>query len=359
MGCHKLTYSDNLSSLKVVYSKLSEDKTLYKYKYQWDYIHDPAGGLYMFQDEEEAAMELQCEDVLKARLAEIKEANSKEESSIKMNWSNDDFDCSLFDVKIGETTFEQIGFIAPFSDYGGEFNFNPTEYIKTGLEEFGEVKKDFVRYDFGDFEYEDNQMVMLSVIVLKEQADELEKYLFSNTREKKIADALENMEQYLGNPYKFGGGENRTSLDSIGTAEMDCSEFMCRFLQELGVFESVPNITTTMLSEQDDFAETQFGEKLQYITGSNKDDFIPQAGDIFEWSRGEGDGHTGVVVEYVKSSDYIIVLEAIGCTEPCSNDLTLNPDRGCCKVVKSTYKRTGNSLQGHAGWKGYYRPVIN
>ena len=56
MGCHKLIYNDNFSSLKVVYNKLSSDKTLYKYKYQWDYIHDPQSGFYMFQDEEEAAM---------------------------------------------------------------------------------------------------------------------------------------------------------------------------------------------------------------------------------------------------------------------------------------------------------------
>jgi hypothetical protein len=143
-----------------------------------------------------------------------------------------------------------------------------------------------------------------------------------------------------------------------GTEKMDCSEFVSRYLQKLGLFDNVPLITTAALRSPDDFSETNEGQKLQYIVGSNRDDFVPKPGDVFAWSRSIKDGHTGVVVEYNEVNDYVVVMEAIGCKEPCSNDLILNPNRGCCQVVKSTYKRTGKSLQSHTGWIGYFRPVI-
>ncbi len=363
MGCHKLTYNDNFLSLKVVYSKPPTVKPLYKYKYQWDQIHNPEGGLYLFQDEEEAAMELsECEVGLKSRLEEIKEANSNEEDNIRMDWSGDDFECVLYDIKIGETTFEQIGFIAPFSDYGGDLNFNPSEYIKTELDEYNEVEQDFIRYDFGDFEIEDNQMVMLSVVVLKEQAEKLEEYLFSNTREMKISEVLTDMEEYLGNDYKQETDSLRTDLTEEGTEYMDCSEFSARFLQKACGLEEVPNPFNTdkMLESVEDGT---FNEFMQHVEGSKELDFKDiQPGDVFLWSRGEGDGHTGVVISYNKETDKVLIIEAIGSSGARSPEESNCVSDGYCNckgcVRKSLYSRTGNALQSHDGWKGYFRPVI-
>jgi hypothetical protein len=180
----------------------------------------------------------------------------------------------------------------------------------------------------------------------------------NETKEESLINiALTHMEEYLGNSYLWGGGD-RTSLDEKGTNEMDCSEFVCRYLQKLGAFTDVPSIRTVNLRNPENFAKTEYGKKLQFISKSDNLNFIPQIGDVFVWSRSEDDGHTGVVVGYDSENDYVLIMEAIGCKEPCSNDTDLNPDRGCCKVVKSTYKRTGKSLQAHSGWIGYYRPVI-
>lgn len=177
--------------------------------------------------------------------------------------------------------------------------------------------------------------------------------------EEVITSALVNMEEYLGNDYEKEYEDYlRTDMSDAGTEKMDCSEFVSRYLQKLGLFDNVPLITTAALRSPDDFSETNEGQKLQYIVGSNRDDFVPKPGDVFAWSRSIKDGHTGVVVEYNEVNDYVVVMEAIGCKEPCSNDLILNPNRGCCQVVKSTYKRTGKSLQSHTGWIGYFRPVI-
>jgi hypothetical protein len=177
--------------------------------------------------------------------------------------------------------------------------------------------------------------------------------------EEVITRALVNMEEYLGNDYKKEYEDDlRTEMNDNATKNMDCSEFVSRYLQKLGLFDNVPLITTVDFRSPDDFSETKEGQKLQYISGSNRDDFVPKPGDVFAWSRGIDDGHTGVVVEYIEVNDYVVVMEAIGCKEPCSNDLVLNPNRGCCQVVKSTYRRTGKSLQSHAGWIGYFRPIF-
>lgn len=69
-----------------------------------------------------------------------------------------------------------------------------------------------------------------------------------------------------------------------------------------------------------------------------------------------------MVVEYNSDNDHVVVIEAIGNGNEngyCSSEQnSLNSTRGCGKVVKSTYTRTGSALYSHEGWVGYYRSVI-
>jgi hypothetical protein len=149
------------------------------HKYQWDLIKDPQGEAFaIFMDEEEVAMEegLDCKVGVKTNLEDIKEANSEEEEVITIS-SGIDYDCTLFDVEIGETVYEQMWFITTFDQYDGSFSFNPSEYKKTELDEYDDIEDNFVRYDFGNFD-NDYEEVMLSIIVMKDQAEALEEYLF-------------------------------------------------------------------------------------------------------------------------------------------------------------------------------------
>lgn len=194
--------------------------------------------------------------------------------------------------------------------------------------------------------------------VKKEQYEDLKEYLIPSDAQI-IQEALTAMEEYLGTDYEQQNGGLRTDMTEEALEKMDCSEFMSRYLQKLGLFEDVPLIITNTFRDDKAYEKTEYGEKLQFIPGSKELDFIPRPGDVFVWSRSKNDGHTGVVLEYDKENDYVIIIESIGCKEPCSNDTQLNIDRGCCKVVQSTYKRTGNSLASHEGWIGYFRPVLN
>lgn len=121
----------------------------------------------------------------------------------------------------------------------------------------------------------------------------------------------------------------------------------------------MPLIFTSTLSDDKAFEKTEYGQKLKFIPGSDEEDFIPKPGDIFVWSRSASDGHTGVVMNYNPSNDLVTILEAVGMTSPCSAEQnSLNSNRGCGKVVKSIYTRTGKALFLHDGWVGYYRPEM-
>lgn len=179
-----------------------------------------------------------------------------------------------------------------------------------------------------------------------------------DTQKERIEQAIEEMKEYLGNPYKYGGGASRTSLDVKGTAEMDCSEFMSRFIQKACGLEKVPEYTTELMNNW--IKNEKFGDdNLEYIDGSKKIDFKDiQPGDVFLW-RTESGGHTGVVVSYNSATDLVTVIEAIGESGAREESLSKNLTgycKGCIRV--SVYSRTGKSLATHEGWIGYFRPKI-
>ncbi|WP_407269026.1 CHAP domain-containing protein [Tenacibaculum maritimum] len=155
-------------------------------------------------------------------------------------------------------------------------------------------------------------------------------------------------------------GIKRTGLRSYQTKEalgrMDCSEFVCRYLFKLGVTDKMKVIVTNQMKTQESFRKKLGNDNIEFITGSDKADFIPQVGDIFVWSRSDTDGHTGIV--HSIDGDKITILEAIG--RGGSSDEQHNIDNGgyegknCTRT--SVYQRKGGALAGHSGWKGYFRP---
>ncbi len=156
-------------------------------------------------------------------------------------------------------------------------------------------------------------------------------------------------------------GKRRTGLRSSQTKDalgrLDCSEFVCRYLYKLGVTNTLKVIVTSGMTNQTDFRKNLGNDNIEHIYGSEKEDFIPQAGDIFVWSRSSSDGHTGIV--HSVDGNKITILEAIG--QGGSADKTFNANNGGYEGKNSTrtsvYKRNGGALSGHGGWKGYFRPL--
>jgi hypothetical protein len=93
--------SDNLMDYKETATRL--------HKYQWDYIHDPEGGLYLFQDEEEGAAQLIPDLVCTQKFIErFRRAYVK---NIKLIYESDVFPYAghyAKDVSLGGEVYERI-----------------------------------------------------------------------------------------------------------------------------------------------------------------------------------------------------------------------------------------------------------
>lgn len=96
---------------------------------------------------------------------------------------------------------------------------------------------------------------------------------------------------------------------------------------------------------------------IEFVKGSNSPDFTPQRGDIFVW-RTNGGGHTGVV--YDVDGDKVTILEAIGGSGSADERFNRDNEGTVGKGISRTavYRKSGGALSGHAGWVGYFRPVI-
>ncbi len=173
---------------------------------------------------------------------------------------------------------------------------------------------------------------------------------------------LEEMRKWADNHIQYDqqlGKKFRSVMTQEAMEKMDCSEFVCRYLHKLGVTDKVKLINTDKMINQEKFREALGNDNIIHVSGSEKSEFIPQAGDIFVWSRGEGDGHTGIVHSYDSNKDAVTILEEIGRNG--SSDENFNENNGgyighnCSRT--SVYQRTGGALAGHKGWKGYFRPL--
>ncbi|WP_159246041.1 CHAP domain-containing protein [Tenacibaculum maritimum] len=150
-------------------------------------------------------------------------------------------------------------------------------------------------------------------------------------------------------------GTKRTGLRTKQTEDalgrLDCSEFVCCYLHKLGVTDTIKAITTRKMKTQTLFRENLGNNNIEHVSGSEKSDFVPQAGDIFVWSKSTGAGHTGIV--HSVDGDKITILEAIG--RGGSSDEKHNIDNGGYEGKNCT-RTKGGALAGHSGWKGYFRP---
>ena len=153
------------------------------HKYQWDFVHNPQAMLGWFQDEEENASFDFCEVMFKDKLTAIREANLAGKEEVSFNWSGETMDCTPLKTKISTLSLDIAHFQMPMR---GSVNFSPSDYKRTAVAKLADLEGEFVRYDFGDFEYQDDHRVMLSVTIMKKQTSELETFLFGEeAREEK------------------------------------------------------------------------------------------------------------------------------------------------------------------------------
>ena len=145
------------------------------HKYQWDLVHNPEAMLGWFQEQEENSSYDFCEVMFKDKLNAIRKANLEEDEEVNFNWSGETADCTLWGPKVSALSLDVADFQMPMR---GSINFSPSDYKRTEVAKLADMEGEFVRYDFGDFEYEDDPRVMLSVTIMKKQAGELEVFLF-------------------------------------------------------------------------------------------------------------------------------------------------------------------------------------
>ena len=169
------------------------------------------------------------------------------------------------------------------------------------------------------------------------------------------------MKEHLGKTYRQETSPRTLRTDETETAKefMDCSEFVGRYLKEVGVTDEVKDITTQSMTNEDDLQDVLDSDKIIHVLGSEDEDFVPQKGDIFVWRKPNGGGgHTGLVIG-VKEDGTIQVMEAIG-SSGSREENTFNKAQGKGKVRESEYsaKSKALSLYGDKIWKGYFRPQL-
>lgn len=185
--------------------------------------------------------------------------------------------------------------------------------------------------------------------------------------------ALEFMHDLAQTPIKYQQEHTsgtRTGLDKDGMLRMDCSEFVCRYLHQLDILaradpenSRVPWINTAGMVDETSFNKLLEKNKnvvrVRLEPDSLEETFIPQKGDIFVWRRDDGNGHTGIVYDYKDGLDLVLILESIGSVGS-ADEATHRKYRGkpAGFTRLSYYKRNGGALRKHAGFKGYYRPVL-
>lgn len=106
----------------------------------------------------------------------------------------------------------------------------------------------------------------------------------------------------------------------------------------------------------DDFQD-EFQNKLVFVEGSASSTFKEiQPGYIFLWrdnKRSPPAGHTGVVKSFDSATGNVEILEALVWSGGENDDICKN----CTRL--STYKYNSTTLNGHEGWIGYFRPLID
>ncbi|WP_062054332.1 hypothetical protein [Aquimarina longa] len=175
----------------------------------------------------------------------------------------------------------------------------------------------------------------------------------------KMKSVLEEMKLLVNKHIPYSQQGERSSLSDEGLAALDCSETVGIYLHKLGCMPKYKAIHTGIMTTEADFRKAIGSNKIQFVEGSDKADFIPESGDIFVWRS--GGGHTGIVYKYDEKKDAVWIMEAIGKSGARKPMEAYNRENGgynktwCTRT--SVYKRDSSALTKHDGWKGYFRPI--
>ncbi len=169
---------------------------------------------------------------------------------------------------------------------------------------------------------------------------------------------LEEMKIIVDKHIKYSQTGVRNSLSKEGLKNLDCSETVAIYLHKLGVMPNLKILYTGTMTTEKDFQNAVGSKNIELISGSDKENFKPQKGDVFVWRKSNGVGHTGIVYHFDEKKDLVTILEAIG--KVGSADEKTNKNNGgytgtnCSRTA--VYKRKGKALFSHSGWVGYFRP---
>jgi hypothetical protein len=197
-----------------------------------------------------------------------------------------------------------------------------------------------------------NKALQERVTILKERLSKCEKQKLST--DPKIDAALNYMQGYVDQHIAYKqqtGVELRTGDTKEALEYMDCSEFVARYLINLGVVDSKTSFATNELSSPDNLSKTF--DNLDFVNGSEEKEFNDiQPGYIFVWSESPNKGHTGIIKAYDKDTDIVTVIESLVWSGTEDDNVCKNCTR------ESNYKRDSKSLAKHPGWIGYYKPKL-
>lgn len=162
-------------------------------------------------------------------------------------------------------------------------------------------------------------------------------------------------------PYSQLG--ERGSLSEEGMRALDCSETVGIYLNKLGCMPKYTSIGTVYMTKETKFRKAIGSNKIEFVEGSDKVDFIPEIGDIFVWrdsnKKPRPDGHTGIVYDYDSKNKVVTILEAIASGGAVGEKKQVKNGgyhkAGCSRTAK--YGILDGALHGHRGWIGYYRPI--
>ncbi len=170
---------------------------------------------------------------------------------------------------------------------------------------------------------------------------------------------LEEMKKLVDQHMPYSQSGVRNELTAEGLKNLDCSETVGIYLHKLGVMPTYKAIDTSTMTTEANLRKTIGSNNIDLVSGSDKQDFKPQRGDIFVWRKGAaGPGHTGIVYQYDSATDVVTILEAIGSVGAVSESDQVKyggyAKTGCSRTAK--YSRLKGALYGHKGWAGYFRP---
>jgi hypothetical protein len=166
-------------------------------KYQWDYVQNPQGGLYLFQGEEEGAMKCwgifdDCEDVL-AILSKIKSAASDDKTQmiIKPQKDNDTREFIGNKLDINRKEFKKLRIIYT-PDKSSEIKFDPNKFTELNdLLVTGTINGKFYQEYHSGFEFLSDKKTVFEILI-EDEGDStvsmmkcLKEYLFGSIWDEK------------------------------------------------------------------------------------------------------------------------------------------------------------------------------